>query len=67
MLYGKCGSGVFEIILVSLRPSFNDEGTFSVRAHEKTMETVDWHPRKLRFQQRKKSLGGCVLVVTAVN
>ena len=31
----------FEIILVSLRPSFSDKGTFSVRAREKTMETVD--------------------------
>ena len=30
------------------------------------METVDWRPRKLRFQQREKSLGGRVLLVTAV-
>ena len=26
---------------LSSRPSFGDEGTFSVRAREKTMETVD--------------------------
>ena len=31
------------------------------------METVDWRPRKLRFQQREKSLRGRVLVVTAVS
>ena len=42
----------FEII--GLRPSFSDEGTFFVRAREKTMETVCWRcPRKLRFQERK--------------
>ena len=51
---------------LSFRPSFRDERTFSVRAREKTMETVDWRPRKLRFQQRGKTLLGRVLVVTAV-
>ena len=41
-------------IRIGLRPSFSDEGTFSVRAREKTMETVCWRcPRKLRFQERK--------------
>ena len=58
----------FEIVLVSRRPSFSDEGTFSVtvRSREKTMETVGWRPRKLRLQQREKNLWGRVLVVTAV-
>ena len=51
---------------LSFGPSFRDEGTFSVRAREKTMETVDWRPRKLRFQQREKTPLGRVLVVTAV-
>ena len=41
-------------------------GNLLVRVREKTMETVDWHPRKLRFQQREKSLQGRVLVVTTV-
>ena len=45
---------------LSCRSSFSNEGTFSVRAREKTMETVDW------FQQRGKTLLGRVLVVTAV-
>ena len=32
------------------------------------METVDWRPRKLRFQpERNKNIRGRVLVVTAVN
>ena len=48
----------FEIILVSLRPSFSDEGTFSVFSVTanacKTMERVDRRPRKLRFKQREK-------------
>ena len=58
---------LFEIILVSRRPSFSDEGTFFVRVRDKTMETLDWRPRKLRFQQtEKKTLGVPVLVVTAV-
>ena len=56
----------FEIILVSLRSSFNDEGTLSFRAREKTMERVDWRPQKHRFQQREKTLRGRVLVVTAL-
>ena len=51
---------------LSFRPSFSDERTFSVRAREKTMETVDWRPRKLRFQKREKTPLGRVLVVTAV-
>ena len=54
------------LILIGLRPSFSDEGTFSVRAREKTMETVCWRcPWKLRFQQRGKAIQGLVLVVTA--
>ena len=51
---------------LSFRPSFSDEGTLSVRAREKTMETVDWRPRKLRSQQKGKTLLGRVLVVAAV-
>ena len=49
-------------------PPFIQRRTFSVRAREKTMETVDWRPRKLRFQpERKENIRGRVLVVTAVN
>ena len=35
----------------------------------KTMETVNWHLQKLRFQTREKTLQGRVLqvMVTAVN
>ena len=59
---------VIRINSLSFRPSFRDERTFSVRAREKTMETVDWRPRKPRFQQRGKTHLGrvSVLVVTAV-
>ena len=32
---------VLKFPIVSLRPLFSDEGTFSVRAREKTIETVD--------------------------
>ena len=39
----------------------------SLSAREKTRETVDWRPRKLRFQQREKTLRGRVLVVTYIN
>ena len=44
-----------------------DEGTFSVKAREKTMETFDWRPRKLRsgFDKQKDPFSA-VLVVTAV-
>ena len=40
----------------------------SAWAREKTMETVDWRPRKTSFQQRGKILHsrGRVFVVTAV-
>ena len=31
----------FQIIIVSLRSSFSDEGIFSIGAREKPMETVD--------------------------
>ena len=51
---------------LSFRPSFGDERTFSVRAREKTMETVDWCQRKLRSQQRGKTLLGRMLVATTV-
>ena len=53
-IHARNSKSPFEIILVSLHPSFSDKGTFSVRVREKTMETVDWRPRKLRFQQTEK-------------
>ena len=52
---------------LSFRPSFSNEGTFSVTAREQTRETFDWRPQKLRFQQRGKTLLGRVLVVTTVS
>ena len=58
-LHARNSKSPFQIILVSLHPSFSDKGTFSVRVREKTMETVDWRPRKLRFQEtEKKTLEG---------
>ena len=32
----------------------------------KTMETVDWRPRKLRFKQTEKTLRGHLLVITTL-
>ena len=52
---------------LSFRPSFSNEGTFSVTAREQTRETFDWRPQKLRFQQRGKTLLRRVLVVTTVS
>ena len=38
-----------------VRPSFSDKVTFSVRARKKTMEPIDWRPRKPRFRQTEKN------------
>ena len=53
-------------ILVSLRPSFSDEGTFSVRALEKPeKQFIDVHEHS-GFNHKEKTIRGRVLVVTAV-
>ena len=53
-------------ILVSLRPSFSDEGTFSVRALEKPeKQFIDVHENS-GFNHKEKTIRGRVLVVTAV-
>ena len=58
----------FAIILVSLCPSFSDEGNFSVREREKTMETVLIDVlENSGFNRQKKNFRGCALVVTALN
>ena len=53
--------------IASLCLSFSDEGTFSVKVHEKFMETVKLTSMKTQFQKGEKTLRGRVLVVTAVN
>ena len=48
----------FEIILVSLRPLFSDEETFSVRAREKPWkQLIDVH-ENLGFSHREKIIQG---------
>ena len=54
----------FLIILVSLRLSFSDEGTFSVRVSKKTMENSWLACTKTQVSTGGKTLGGCMLVAT---
>ena len=69
--YGKIGACEQSIILIIRKflwifaPLFNDGRTFSVRrTHKKNMETVDWRPWKIKFQQRgKKTLWGRMVLL----
>ena len=51
---------VYYIILVSLRPSFSNEGTFSVRAREKLWkQLIDVHKSAGLNREKKPSKGVC--------
>ena len=57
----------FEIILLSLRPSFSDEGTpLSERVRKPWEQLIDVHGNSAFNRLKKKTIRGRALVVTAV-